>query len=531
MRADDMLRRLAGPAGIAGILLLFVALGTLLVVAQFTSTVVGLFAAAALMIIFWISVEPEQILNWLRGRQARYGSNAAIMSAAFLGILIVVNFLASKHSQLWDVTASHRYTLSSQTLRVLSSLQAPVTMTAFYSESGQGNTGKKDAEQLLDQYAKHSPMIKVNFVDPDAQPGIAQQYNIRAYGSVVVQSQDKKQTVDFGTERDYTSAILKVISNQSAKLYFLTGHGERDLADTSDAGLQQFSDALKKVGNDTAPLTLGGNAKIPADASGIVIASPQKELLPEEVTAIRQYLDLGGHAMILSEAYPKVDVNPLVTSFGITVENGIVVDLVQYLQAVGQVAPGIVQYPSSAVTRNLQGVQTFYPNATGLTVKTPAPAGMQVQPILTTSTQSYLTRSEDRSNLKFNAQSDVRGPITIGVLATKPTAQEPSPGATPSPTPATTGTPVSKETRVIIVGDVAWLTNKYFRALGNQDLALSTANYVAEQDQLVDIPAPPAENRSLFLSASQANLVLFGNFLFVPIIVLLVGFYTWLRRR
>ncbi len=39
-------------------------------------------------------VEPDRVRRALTGRQARYGSNALIMSLAFVGILIVANVLA-----------------------------------------------------------------------------------------------------------------------------------------------------------------------------------------------------------------------------------------------------------------------------------------------------------------------------------------------------------------------------------------------------------------------------------------------------
>src|SRR5512143_1104895 len=39
-------------------------------------------------------MEPERVRRFFTGRQARYGSNALIMSLAFLGILIVGNILA-----------------------------------------------------------------------------------------------------------------------------------------------------------------------------------------------------------------------------------------------------------------------------------------------------------------------------------------------------------------------------------------------------------------------------------------------------
>jgi ABC-type uncharacterized transport system involved in gliding motility auxiliary subunit len=517
--------------GVAGVLVLFVAIGALLVYGRPELPVIWLFVAAALLLVFYVSADPQGILDWLRGRQARYGANTSIMAAAFIGILILVNFLANQHSQLWDITSAHRFTLTKQTLDVLASLKQPVTMTAFYANSGQGNSGKKEAQQLLDQYTQHSTMVKVSFVDPDQQPGIAQEFNVRSYGAVVVQSGTQKQTVEFGAERDYTSAIIKVTSAKAIKLYFLTGHGEKDITDSADTGLQAFSDALKKIGFDNQTLNLTNGQQVPEDAAGIIIAAPQKDLQPEEVTALVTYLNRGGHVAVLMEAYPKADLSAILATWGVAIDNGIIVDAAQNLRNVA-VIPGVQQYGPSAVTKNLQGLATFYQNATSLTLKTPAPAGVTVTPIIQTSVQSWESKSPDHSKLDFNAQTDQRGPLVMGVVVTKATNAAAVAGATPTPELAS-GPSLSKETRLMVVGNVNWVSNLYLRAatIGNQDLALAMANWIAEQDQQIDIPPPPTDDRTLLLTGTQTNLVLFGNFLFIPALVFLGGVYVWFRRR
>lgn len=536
MDVDTLIRKIAGPIGAIGALLLFVALGVLLVESRFSSTVLWIAAAGVLMLVFFVSADPQRVLDSLGRRQARFGTNSAVMTVAFLGVLILLNFLSVKHSQLWDITASRRFTLSSQSIKVLDALKQPVTLTAFYASSGPGNSGKTDAQQLLDQYAQRSPKVTVKFVDPDQQPGIASQFNVRSYGTVVVQSGDKKQTVDFGTERDYTSAIIKVTSNVNAKIYFLTGHGERDLADSSDAGLQQFSDSLKKIGYDDASLDLTTGTAIPKDATGIVIAGPQKDLQPAEINALQQYLSKGGHVLALSEAYPKSNLSDLTKPWGMTFDSGIVLDLALNLQGRAAV-PGMNRYPQSDLTKNLQGVATFYESSTAVVVDKTPPTGVQVTPILQTSAQSYESKNPDKSNLNFNQATDVRGPITLGAIATKPTASATaaagaSPTATPTPAPAL-GDTLSQQSRLAAIGDVTWLTNKYYQVaqIGNQDLALAAGNWIGEQDSLVNLPPPPTQDRSLFLTGGQGNLLLFTNFLFVPAIVFAAGVYMWYRRR
>ena len=54
----------------------------------------GLLLSAGFTILafaIYVVLEPEKIRQVITGRQARYGSNALVMSIAFLGILIVGN--------------------------------------------------------------------------------------------------------------------------------------------------------------------------------------------------------------------------------------------------------------------------------------------------------------------------------------------------------------------------------------------------------------------------------------------------------
>src|SRR5512138_4032809 len=55
-------------------------------------------------------LDPARVRHALTGRQARYGSNALVMILAFLGILILVNYLIYKFPKRWDLTADKSHT-------------------------------------------------------------------------------------------------------------------------------------------------------------------------------------------------------------------------------------------------------------------------------------------------------------------------------------------------------------------------------------------------------------------------------------
>src|SRR5215212_8142861 len=68
-------------------------------------------------------MEPDRVRRFFTGRQARYGSNALIMTVAFLGILIVGNVLAFQNpKQVLDLTEDNANTLSPELASALKTL-------------------------------------------------------------------------------------------------------------------------------------------------------------------------------------------------------------------------------------------------------------------------------------------------------------------------------------------------------------------------------------------------------------------------
>jgi ABC-type uncharacterized transport system involved in gliding motility auxiliary subunit len=99
----------------------------------------------------FVALDPGAIRATLTGRQARYGSNALILIVAFLGILVVVNYLAYKNTKRWDLTADKSNTLAKESIDVLKGLSNTVLAKAFYSSDTSVASSKENAKTLLDQ--------------------------------------------------------------------------------------------------------------------------------------------------------------------------------------------------------------------------------------------------------------------------------------------------------------------------------------------------------------------------------------------
>src|SRR4030043_328365 len=78
-------------------------------------------------------LDPQRVRTALSGRQAKYGSNALVLTIACVGILVVINYLVFQNSKRWDLTEDQKFTLAPETLETLKSLPETVQAKAFFT--------------------------------------------------------------------------------------------------------------------------------------------------------------------------------------------------------------------------------------------------------------------------------------------------------------------------------------------------------------------------------------------------------------
>jgi len=126
-----------------------------------------------------------------------------------------------------------------------------------------------------------------------------------------------------------------------------------------------------------------------------------------------------------------------------------------------------------------------------------------------------------------NEPSDQAGPIPLAAAVSAAAEEAPAPaaGATPdaeAPKP---------ETRVVVVGDSDFATNRAIGLQGNREIFLNMANWLAQQEDLIAIrPTDPA-NRPITMTENQGFWVFWFTMFIVPALLFLNGFRMYWRRR
>ncbi len=203
----------------------------------------------------YIAMDPGSIRTALTGRQARHGSNAIILIVAFLGIIVVINYLVYENTKRWDLTADQSNTLASETLDVLKSLPDKVIAKAFFSSDATLASTKENAKTLLDMYVYSGDgSFQYEFIDPLKDPVSAQEAGITKDGTVIVYMGNNKQPLSNISEQELTGSMIRLMNPGSHMVYFLTGHGERPIEGSGDQTYSQLKTALESKNYKVAKL-------------------------------------------------------------------------------------------------------------------------------------------------------------------------------------------------------------------------------------------------------------------------------------
>lgn len=472
--------------------------------------------SAALIVLglaFFALLDPQRVRELLTGRQARYGSNAAIMLLAFVGILLVINILVFQNpGKPMDFTEDKQNSLAAETLDTLKALPASVQATAFYTSQ----TPSDIARKLLENYKNHSNgKFDYTFIDPDQNPLAARQAGITGDGKIYLQMGDHHEIVALASEQDITSALVRLMNPGQRTIYFLTGHGERDIQNAANTAYTTAKSALEAKNYTVQPLNLIAQNKIPDNATVIVIAGPPQPISAVEQTLLQDYVSKGGALVVMEEPTPLTQFGNspdplavyLAANWGIAFDNDIVIDTNTNPPNFAVAAT----YGNHPITEKLQGLVSFYPNARSLTIT----SNMPNQPTALVATVNSAWGETDFTSLAngqvaFNPGVDIPGPLTLAVATADTTAGS----------------------HLVVFGDADFASNVYFSQYANGDMFINAIDWAAGQEQLINLNTPTAISRTLALPSSFWLLIMAISFLFIlPGLVIAGGVISWLIRR
>ncbi|MBI4200226.1 MAG: GldG family protein [Chloroflexi bacterium] len=541
-------RLLSGRQGIsaigavAGGLALLLGLVLLLFVPAMRGAAYSVVVLGAILLLLALMVSFSTVVKAVTGRRGRYGTNTTAMVVAFVVLGILIEVLAFRNPVRWDLTATRRFSLAPQTRDILTGLQEPVRATAFFVAGNPSQDQYRTAvEDLMKEFGRQQPkLFSFRFLDPDREVTIAKEFDIRQYPAVVFEGRDSglrhQLIAPFFEERNFATAMLIATGRQQKRLYYLTGHGEKDLGDVapdSREGAALLASGLGGDNYDVQVLSLAQIPLVPEDAAALIIAGPKQDLEGEESKILEQYLRGGGRVLFLLEPNPPATFSNLLFAWGIKPVEGRVVEI--FNSVAGQPQTPLFsrdQYfrypedPSSPdpfhvdlITRPLD--ETYFPGTAAFQQRLP-PEEMVKESVAL----FRLVRATVLSCISQDPEAKTCPPESLGRELVPAWALQGFAPINEKPDPAG-----PRKTRIVVFGDSDFVSNYHIPSKNNRDLVLNAVNWLTEDTALANIRPNPIPVRYLILAENQKQLLRALSWFVLPAGVVLLAAVAWWRRR
>lgn len=350
---------------------------------------------------------------------------------------------------------------------------------------------------------------------------IARAYGLRFPGTAYVEIGSRREEAKSLTEEGITAAFLKDLKGVR-KVCFVTGSKEHQLDDTTDNGLSRFKTVLERDNYQADPISLLDKTEVPGDCKVLVVAGPQLNYTPNEVTAIKNYVEHGGRVLFLLD--PPLDfghmnvaqnegLENLLASWGVTLDKDLVLEQnpMGQLFGFGPEVPLVSTYDSHPIVNDLKGAATGFPLSRSLEVKNGDKT--TVSKLFSTTNGAFATTKLNSNQVNPSDPSNKKGPFILGAAGTYDTGKPSDPG------------------RFVVIGSSGFLDNAMLGFQANRDLAVNAVNWLSSDEDLISIRPKAPEDRRLNVTQREMNIFIYSILIALPLLIIVSGVTIFLKRR
>jgi ABC-type uncharacterized transport system involved in gliding motility auxiliary subunit len=475
--------------------------------------------------------------NYSRKRRAlRWNARAAIFLAAAL--VIMLNYIASRHGRRVDLSQARYFALTPATLQMLDKAPGPIKIIALMSPS---HELFRDIRGLLREYAFAGDKVQVEFVDPHRDLArskeLALRYDISGPNYLLFETQDrlsgiplseladydytpiltggKKNIKTFRGEHVVSSAIHGLLQPRKPVVAFLAGHGEKNIEDFDPMhGYSEIARLIRRNNLDVKTVYFESDAMPTCDV--LVVAGPTRRLSNAETDIIKNMLNKSGRLFLLLDSGIDAGLDGLLAEWGVRVGD----DRVVGLTLTGRELL-VNRYGNHPITDRMQNLTTIFnlPRSIQPLLNTNAPPDRPQATVLASTTEKgWADTSAFQSPPKFDPETDQRGPIPVAMAVER--------GATQNINVEL------KTARLVVFGDSSMVVNGALAAGYPCDLFLNALNWLAESGQGPEIAPRPPPTLRINISRNSLNLLYWLLGAGLPLSAVVAGiFVRWWRRK
>ncbi len=488
-------------------------------------------------------------------KQLRYGSLSIVMTVVAIVLVMLINYVfgLAESNFAWtiDLSYNQKFSISDATREVVQGLDQEVKIYTLLQENST-STLNTMLEEMLIRYKALGNNITVQNLDIVANPTAAARFqtdgNQLSVNSIVVSNADETRyrviervdlfyeeyrynsyyqrqltRSDFVGEQAVTSAILYVTSEDTPIVYLLQGHGEMPYDN-----MGHVTEALTAQNYEPMALDLT-DSSVELEAGDVVmVVAPTKDLTDAEYDILKSFLENGGR-MYYSSQYGTSGELPnfeaLLGLYGLKVDDGLLIEDVsssgryyrQQLVLMPEIALTDEEGDQLDVTQGFDsGSYLVLPECQAIRTPEMKQSGIVYTDVLTTSDKAYI-KSNITENTTIDKQAtDESGQFSVAVAMDNPDYDN-----------------VENTTRIFVVGNAYFLASEsYFNYYDNATLLISPMEWLVNRDTSVYVPSKSMGAYTMSIPDNTTYQILTVTVIIaIPVVILLVGFIVWRRRR
>lgn len=479
-----------------------------------------------------------------------FTSFAWIIALLILVIAIIVNIVVAKLDFNIDVSVQKLFSLSKTSTEYLDELDSNGTQIDMYflmdMDELENDSTTRSLYRALVEYDKHESINLIDF-DPNEDEETLQKINpdnvyTLSQGDIVLFCGDNKRHVNgismYSTTSNYdsngnvtdseefftgeniiTSNIKAVVDGFLPTVYFLTGHGEKEMLDSYD----NISSLMQSKNYRTIPLNLSDAGDVPDDAEIIILASPSSDITAQEYDKLSKYLDDGGSmSVFLSPNGGEFDYNniqKLLNPFCLKIEY----DFVRETDSTYHVSGD-----NTTIMCNLKEQEES------------SALYADMKSLIDSEFYTYMPKSR---SVDIDYTGENIASLETGVLISTNTSAvaEPYGGTYDSDVVEDYELPLAvysedksrNNAKVVLFGNGEFIDDEHISDvsyLSSYYVYLATVTWMADQNLDMGIGAKSAATDYLSVTKDTAQMLVFV-FIALPVVIMIIGVAIWLRRR
>jgi len=475
----------------------------------------------------------------LRKPKWRHGSYGAALVGGLLAVCVLLNIgvenLETAYGWRTDFSFNGYTITGEQTKKIVATLKDKIDLYLLYQ------SGDMDSQlyAVLERYGRLSDLIHVEPIDIAKNPGILTRfqsdvkttvdadsvivsceatgrYKVLSYNDFVTQGYNVEkgtfETAGLAYEKRLTEALVYVTETDVPVVGVLQGHGE-----LSEDTLKNLTDFLQSNNYDHKTVNLlAGDSLEGTDL--LLIADPQKDFTPEEITAIQNFALAGGSLFVTRDYTDPVNLPnymSLLKNYGVTPIAGVVVageqDTGSYYGERIYLLPYFnkIEMTEPLISGNMDVL--LLAGASAFETPTQTDSALSAATVLKSGPNAYVRDPNDGTGSIDYQEGDRKGEMTLAILSGRIHSN-------------------GNVSRLFAIGNSTVFTDEYvYQRTYSQEFILQVMGELLPQKTVsLDIIAKSAFHPGLTVGSQTAGIALLVG---LPLLVLLAAVFVLLPRR